>query len=404
MPNDLGETMQMRLDAKNGNQLSVLGFGCMRFPQTLGKIDYNATEKLILDAIDQGINYFDTAYMYFGSEDVLGSILEAHNLRDKVYIASKLPHGKCKKPEDMEKLFQTSLSRLKTNYIDYYLLHNITRFSQWERMVELGVIDWIAQKKAEGAIKQIGFSFHGPYPDFEKLIEAYDWDIVQIQYNYINEKYQAGRDGLNLAASKNIPVVIMEPLLGGRLADSLPPDAAKVFKAADKDASAASWGLRWLMEQPEVTVVLSGMNAPEQLADNIAVANATAIDSLTNEERQIIADAKAMFEKDFKVPCTGCNYCMPCPKGLNIPAAFAAYNESFAINWFTGFFHYFLNTGMPNPELHFVSDCSECGACEKKCPQEIEIRSELKNVRKRLQPPGCKKAAGAASAIMRKVM
>ena len=380
--------MQYREDKRSGNRLSTLGFGCMRFPMRLGTIDKQATELLILEAIEAGVNYFDTAYLYPGSEAVLGEILERDNLRDLVYIATKLPHGKVQRPENLDQLFATSLDRLRADHVDYYLIHNIATAEQWERLVSLGVEEWIARKKAEGALRQIGFSFHGTLTEFKKVLDAYDWDFTQIQYNYVNEHYQAGREGLRLAAEKNMPVVIMEPLLGGRLADKLPEDAAKVLHDADPALGNAGWALRWLYDQPQVTVVLSGMNAHEQLVENCAAASATLPGSMSEADHAVIEHARELFRASYRVPCTGCNYCLPCPQGISIPALFASYNESFAIDRLTGLMQYVTSAGAPSPTARLASDCVKCGACAKKCPQHIDIPAELENVCKRLQPPG----------------
>lgn len=388
--------MEYRIDERSGNKLSILGFGCMRFPTTRpGKIDLLRTELLILEAIASDINYFDTAYLYPGSEEALGTILDQNGLRNRVNIATKLPHTNCKSLEDIERCFQRSCARLKTDYLDYYLIHNVSTLEQWTRLVDLGIEAWIAEKKRTGAIKQIGFSFHGSTPEFMKLIDAYDWDFCQIQYNYANEHYQAGRDGLHYAASKGLPVIIMEPLLGGRLVDRLPERAKEVIKqSAPSDMSetqaAVSLALRWLWDQPEVTVVLSGMSTEEQLLDNIAIADDATPGCLTEAEQATLDRVLALFNESFRVPCTGCNYCMPCPKGINIPSLFNAYNTSYSVNWLTGAKNYFMSVGALGTDAHYASDCVECGACVRKCPQQIAIPKELKNVRRRLQPPATK--------------
>ncbi|MDO4400920.1 MAG: aldo/keto reductase [Coriobacteriia bacterium] len=391
--------MQYREDKRSGNKLSVLGFGCMRFPNRMGVIDQEATERLIQQAYEQGVNYYDTAYAYTGSEEALGKALKKLGLRDRVHVASKLPHSRCKSIDDVERLFSTSLKRLQTSYLDYYLIHNIVDSVQWTHLVELGMEDWIARKKAEGAIRSIGFSFHGSFEEFKRTIDAYDWDFVQIQYNYMNENYQAGRAGLRLAASRGIPVIIMEPLLGGKLATGLPETARKAFELVEPDRHPATWGLRWLWDQPEVTVVLSGMNAPAQMEGNCAAADAATPGCLSLDERAAYEVVREEFGKSYKVPCTGCNYCMPCPKGISIPACFAAYNTSYSIGLFTGMFGYLTSVGAAGKDYHLVSDCIECGACKKKCPQHIDIPEELKAVRKRLEPPVLKPALGVYSKL-----
>ena len=386
-------TMQYRLDARSGNKLSTLGFGCMRLPK-----DAEA-EKLILSALDAGINYFDTAYAYNGNEAMLGRIISRNALRERMLLATKLPHGKCKKPGDAQALFEESLQRLQTDYIDYYLIHNLVSCEQFERVAALGIEEWIAAEKQAGRIRQIGFSFHGTLPEFKKLLDVYDWDFCQIQYNYVNEHYQAGREGLELAAAKGLPVIIMEPLLGGKLVGGLPKAAqeallcGKKLPKAQAQETFAAIGLRWLFDQKAVTCVLSGMNSPEQLASNCAVAEMTPPNSLSESEHNAIQAARAAFNETFKVGCTGCNYCMPCPAGISIPSSFAAYNESFALGWFTGVFHYMISAGVGDAKPKFATDCIECGSCKAKCPQHIDIPAELKQVTKRLQPPGFKQAA-----------
>ena len=378
--------MQYREDKRNGNKLSILGFGCMRFPNRLGAIDQEATENLILQAYERGVNYYDTAYAYPGSEEALGKALVKHGLRDKVHVVSKLPHSKTRSIDDVERFFATSLKRLQTDYLDYYLIHNIVDSVQWQRLIDMGIAEWIAEKKAAGAIRNIGFSFHGSLEEFKATLAAYDWDIVQIQYNYMNENYQAGREGLYLAAERGIPVVIMEPLLGGKLATGLPETARKAFELVNPDRHPATWGLRWLWDQPEVTVVLSGMNDPAQMEGNCTAADEAVPGCLSLDERAAYEVVREEFGKSYKVPCTGCNYCMPCPQGISIPACFAAYNTSYSIDWMTGMMGYLTSVGANGQDLHLVSDCIECGACKKKCPQHIDIPEELKEVRKRLQP------------------
>ena len=392
--------MEYRLDKRSGNELSVLGMGCMRLPRKGPGIDMQLTELMLLEAFERGVNYFDTAYSYGGSEEALGTVIERNNLRKNVYIASKLPHGKCRTIADVELLFNTTLERLRTDYLDYYLIHNIVTADQWTRLVDLGIEEWIAQKKESGAIRRIGFSFHGGMAEFRTLLDAYDWDLVQIQYNYVNERYQAGREGSELAASRGIPVVVMEPLLGGRLVAGLPEETMRAFQEAVPGRSPAAWGLRWLFDQPQVTVVLSGMNSTEMLHENIDTAESTAPGSMTESERVAIGKAKAAFEKSFKVPCTGCNYCMPCSQGISIPSLFAAYNESFSLGWTTGFFHYMMSVGVTSGKPRLATSCIGCDACVKKCPQHINVPERMNDVAHRLQPPGVDLALKLANPIL----
>jgi len=374
--------MQYVTDPKSGNKLSVLGFGCMRFPR-----DRDKTEKLIVEAVNSGVNYFDTAFVYGNSEATLGAALHKNGLRENVYIATKLPHQKCKEFGDFEKLFQEQLFRLKTSHIDYYLIHNLSDISAWRRLCELGFVNWVSEKKTSGQIRQIGFSFHGAQDVFMDLVEVYDWDFCQIQYNYMDENYQAGRSGLRKAHEKGIPVIVMEPLLGGKLATGLPPKAMQLFRKADAESSAASWAFRWLWDQPEVTVVLSGMNSMEQLTDNVKTAGTAKHGMMTDENSAVFASVIAVLREAYKIPCTGCNYCMPCPKKVNIPGCFAAYNTSYAMGFFSGVVLYLTGTGANHPEKQYrPRNCVQCGACEKQCPQHIEIIKQLEAVRRRMEP------------------
>ena len=380
--------MNYRQD-RYGNALSILGYGCMRFPQKMGRIDLEATEKQILLAIAGGVNYFDTAYIYPGSEAALGQILEKNGLREKVNIATKLPHYLIKSREGMDKLFAEELKRLRTDHVDYYLMHMLTDTATWQRLKDMGIQEWLEEKKANGAIRQVGFSYHGNSEMFCKLVDAYDWDFCQIQYNYMDENSQAGRRGLYHAAAKGIPVVIMEPLRGGRLANRLPETANKIFHMTGE--SPASWAFRWLWDQKEVTVVLSGMNSEEMVLENIRTASATQAGSLTEKDQEMLRQVVAAINAKMKVGCTGCGYCMPCPKGVDIPGTFAAYNRLGSEGKFAGLKEYFMCTTLRKNSAA-ASNCIGCGKCEKHCPQGISIRAELKNAVKDLERPAYKVA------------
>ena len=377
--------MNYRSD-KYGNQISILGFGCMRFQQNLGKIDMEKTEKQIMQAINGGVNYFDTAYVYPGSEAALGEILEKNNVRNKIYIATKLPHYLIRNAETMEKLFTEQLKRLRTDYVDYYLMHMLSDVQTWERLKELGILDWLEEKKRSGAIRQIGFSYHGNSDMFCQLVDAYDWDFCQIQYNYMDEHSQAGRRGLNYAHEKGLPVVIMEPLRGGKLVNRLPEDALKIFSNYKIKHTPAQWAFRWLWNQPEVTCVLSGMNTEEMVQDNMDTASTTFVGELGSDEEEMLRNVVKAINGKMKVGCTGCGYCMPCPKNVDIPGTFAAYNRRYTESKFYGLVEYFMCTALRKTSTA-ASNCIECGKCEKHCPQGIEIRKELKNARKDLEKP-----------------
>ncbi len=375
--------MEYRLD-KYGNKLSALGFGCLRFPQKNGKIDMEATRRQIKIAVEQGVNYFDTAYVYGGSEAALGEILEAEGLRDKVNIATKLPHYLIKSRSILEKMFQEELKRLRTDRVEYYLMHMLCDLDTWDRLKKLGMEEWIAEKKANGQIGQIGFSYHGSTEMFCKLVDVYDWDFCQIQYNYLDEHSQAGRTGLHHAHAKGLPVIIMEPLRGGKLVQLLPPEAKQVFAASGQNWTPAQWGLRWLWNQKEVTVVLSGMNSEEMVLENIRTASEAKVDSFTRAEFDTVARAVAAINAKMKVGCTACGYCQPCPKGVDIPGTFAAYNRYHTEDP-AGAKREYLKCTLFRKNHTSASNCIGCGKCEKHCPQGIEIRKELKNAQADLE-------------------
>ncbi len=377
--------MQYRKD-KYGNDISALGFGCMRFQRSGPGIDMAEAEKEILAAIESGVNYFDTAYIYPGSEAALGEILAKNSVREKVKIATKLPHYLIKSREGMEKLFGEQLKRLKTDYVDYYLMHMLTDIATWEKQVKLGVLDFLEEKKRSGAIRQIGFSYHGNSDMFCKLVDAYDWDFCQIQYNYLDEHSQAGRRGLQYAHSKGLPVIIMEPLRGGKLVNRLPQDALDAFAGHPVSRTPAQWAFRWLWNQEEVTCVLSGMNSMEMLRENVQTASDARIGELGPEEDAMFQKVVAAINAKLKVGCTGCGYCMPCPKGVDIPGAFASYNRMASEGKFAGLKEHFMCSAA-RQDSTAASLCIGCGKCESHCPQGIAIRQELKNVKKDLEGP-----------------
>ncbi len=377
--------MNYRSD-KYGNQISILGFGCMRFPRKLGLTDIKETEREIMTAYRAGVNYFDTAYIYPGSEAALGEILQKNGIRDKVYIATKLPHYLIKNVEGMEKLFQEELKRLRTDHVDYYLMHMLADTATWQRLKDIGIEQWLADKKKSGAIRQVGFSYHGNSDMFCQLIDAYDWDFCQIQYNYMDEHSQAGRKGLHYANAKGIPVVIMEPLRGGKLVNRLPEEAKKIFADYKIKHTPAQWAFRWLWNQPEVTCVLSGMNSDAMVRDNIETASTVAVGELGPEEEAMLQRVVKAINSKMKVGCTGCGYCMPCPKNVDIPGTFAAYNRRYTESKFWGFAEYVMCTALRKTSTA-ASNCIECGKCEKHCPQHIEIRKHLKEAQRDLEGP-----------------
>ncbi len=377
--------MNYRLD-RYGNKLSILGFGCMRFRQSLGRIDLEEAEREIMAAFHAGVNYFDTAYIYPGSEAALGEILEKNGIRKEVCIATKLPHYLIRSTEGLDKLFAEQLKRLRTDYVDYYLMHMLSDVGTWERLKGLGIEEWILGKKKSGAIRQVGFSYHGNSETFCRLADAYDWEFCQIQYNYLDEHSQAGRRGLRHAHAKGLPVVIMEPLRGGKLVNGLPEEAKRIFAAHPARRTPAEWAFRWLWNQPEVTCVLSGMNSMEMVRENVETAASAAVGELGPQDEEMLRQVVAAINAKMRVGCTGCGYCMPCPSGVDIPGSFAAYNRRYAEGKWGAFREYAMCTALRKNSAA-AGNCIGCGKCETHCPQGIEIRKQLKNVAKELEGP-----------------
>ncbi len=376
--------MQYRKN-RQGEPISILGYGCMRFTKKGNSIDMDKAEKEVMAAIRGGVNYLDTAYIYPGSEVALGEILKRNHCREQVSIATKLPQYLIKSEAALDKYFNEQLSRLQTDYVDYYLMHMLTDIAAWEKLCKLGIKEWIAKKKEEGKIKNLGFSFHGNTEMFLQILDAYDWDFCQIQYNYMDEHSQAGRKGLQAAAEKNIPVIIMEPLRGGKLVDLLPEKAKKLIADNERKRTPAEWAFRWLWNQPEVTCVLSGMNSLAMVEENVQIASSAEAGAFTKEDFALIEAVKQEINSNIKVGCTGCSYCMPCPKGVDIPTAFRCYNRMYTENKKAGRFEYAQIVALQK-EMSDMGRCIECGKCESHCPQHIEIRRELKEARKHLLP------------------
>ena len=386
---------------KNGEQISILGYGCMRFTTKAGSIDIDKAEKEIMTAYNSGVNYYDTAYVYPGSEAALGEILERNSIREKVNIATKLPQYLVSSAAAIDKYFNEELKRLRTDYIDYYLMHHMTAMNQWDKLEKLGVKEWIAQKKASGQIRNIGFSYHGNTEDFIGILDAYDWDFCQIQYNYMDEHSQAGLKGLKHAASKGIPVVIMEPLRGGKLVNLLPDKAKEKIAQYEKGYTPAELGLRWLWNQLEVTCVLSGMNSVEMVQENCRIAADAKADSFTREDFELVDQVKSIISESELVGCTGCRYCMPCPKGVDIPALFRCYNMTALESKSAARFEYAQTVGLKD-EPAFATQCIECGKCEQHCPQSIPIREMIKKADKAVRPLPYKIGINIARRIMLK--
>ena len=376
--------MKYRNDRK-GNPISILGYGCMRFTKNGNKIDFDKAEKELLEAYGNGVNYFDTAYIYSGSEALIGEIFEKNKIREKINIATKLPQYLVGSTATADRYFNEELKRLRTDYIDYYLMHMITDINQWTKLQKIGMEEWIAKKKESGQIRNIGFSYHGDSENFIKVLNAYDWDFCQIQYNYVDEHTQAGVEGLKAAAEKGIPVIIMEPLRGGKLVNLLPEEAKKLIKEDSSGYTAPELAFRWLWNQPEVTCVLSGMNSLEMVQENCRVASEMEAGTLTEESLALVQKIRDIFLAATKVGCTECRYCMPCPKNVNIPAIFRCYNLMYSENKSSGRREYYQTVAL-NGDPSFASQCIQCGKCEQHCPQHIPIREKLKEADKALRP------------------
>lgn len=379
--------------------ISVLGYGCMRFVTKNGKIDFEKADKEFMRAYELGVNYFDTAYIYPGNEDIVGRIIEKNNIRDKIFLATKLPQYMVKTRAGLDRYFEEELKRLRTDYVDYYLMHHMTDHTQWDKLVSLGIKEWIEEKKAEGRIRHVGFSFHGTTEEFLKILNAYDWEMCLVQYNYVDEHTQAGKTGVHAAAEKGIPVMIMEPLRGGKLVDLLPEKAKQKIASDPHGWSPAEWAFRWLWDQEDVTCVLSGMNSIEMIEENCRIASEAQAGSFTDEERQFLSGIKQIIIDTTKVNCSGCRYCMPCPKGVNIPGIFSCYNHMYSESKSSGRLEYFQTIAL-RTEPCDASLCIKCGKCEKHCPQNIPIREKLVEADKALNPPFVKLYNKVAKRVM----
>lgn len=365
-------------------EVSALGFGCMRLPilnGDSGQIDEAEAIKMIRFAIDNGVNYIDTAYPYHkkNSEILVGKALK-DGYRERVHLATKLPAWLTNTYEDFDKYLNEQLEKLQTSYIDFYLLHSLGK-DTWKKIKDLRVLDFLDAALKDGRIKYAGFSFHDDIDTFKEIVDSYDWTFCQIQYNYMDENYQAGTEGLKYAASKGLAVVIMEPLRGGRLAQTPPDEIQNIFDSSSIKKTPAEWGLGWIWNQPEVSVILSGMSTMEQVVENIKTAGKVNPNSFTKEESAIIDSVKLKYNELTRIKCTGCEYCMPCPSGVEIPFNFSLYND---ISMFKDTEKYLNKYNNDLPEKARASSCVECGRCEGACPQHLPIRQYLKEVHKAL--------------------
>ncbi|HEQ71364.1 MAG TPA: aldo/keto reductase [Spirochaetia bacterium] len=385
--------MQYRPFGKLGFDVSILGFGAMRMPtRPDGALDEQAAIALIRQAISGGVNYIDTAHPYHGglSEPTVGKAL-ANGYREKVKVATKSPIWSVNGPDDFDRILDQQLERLQAGPIDFYLMHGIGSWA-WDRIKKFGLLERAEKARAAGKIRHIGFSFHDNLATFKKIIDAYDdWAMCQIQYNYMNDDYQAGREGLLYAHAHHIPVVVMEPVLGGRIA-APPPKIREVFDAYPVKRSPAEWALRWVWNQPEVTTVLSGMSDRTQLEQNLALADQAGVHELAPADFNLLSEVRKRFEERILIPCTHCDYCMPCEFGVNIPWAFELYNNGKIYDDIEGARFGYLKQ-MPADARG--DNCTECGSCLEKCPQKIRIPDRLKDVHRTLAegaPYGAKEA------------
>ena len=374
--------MLYRKAPRTGDELSILGFGCMRLPQKNGRIDEERAARQIRFAIDRGVNYVDTAWPYHGGESELfvGRVL-AGGYRERVKLATKLPAWLVKSPSDMDRYLDAQLQKLATSRIDYYLVHSLNG-TTWDQVAALGVTGFLDRAQADGRIVNAGFSFHGLQDDFKRIVDAYPWKFCQIQYNYLDEENQAGAAGLKYAASKGLGVIVMEPLRGGTLAASpQPPAIAALWKEAERSRTPAEWALRWVWNHPEVTLVLSGMNEQAQVDENLRIAEDGRPGSLTAAEIDLVCRVGRKYLEIMKVGCTGCGYCQPCPSDVNIPESFSLFNTFHTFrNLQAGFLYVVRMGGVLTGRPGYASQCSHCMDCIEKCPQGLDIPGMLERV------------------------
>ncbi len=379
--------MQYRSFGKTTYCPSALGFGCMRLPvvgDDPANIDYPSAERMIHYAISNGVNYLDTAWGYHRrmSEVFLGKALQG-GWRDKVAIATKMPMWLVESRDDCERLFEEQLERLKTDRVEFYLLHNLNR-EYWPKVHKYDVFEWAQRELTRGRIQHFGFSFHDGFDCFKQIVDEYPWEFCQIQYNYVDIDNQAGRKGLHYAASKGLAVVVMEPLLGGALAKPASPEIERIFGGADQHRSAVEWALGWLWDQPEVSLVLSGMSSMQQVKENVEYAGRSGIGRFTEEERDTVRRVSEEYRNLIAVPCTMCGYCMPCEHGVDIPKVFALYNDALGFSRDEAQIERARQFYVQHLDQTRATDCIECGACESKCPQQIAISRVLKEAHQEL--------------------
>ncbi len=361
---------------------SALGFGAMRLPceeDKRGNIHEDEAIEMIRYAIDNGVNYVDTAWPYHDgkSEEFVGKVLK-DGYRRKVKIATKLPSWEIEDSSDPDEYLDKQLERLDTDHIDFYLLHALSR-KHWKNYQELDIdiFEWMKEKREEGKISYLGFSFHDDLDIFKEIVDTYDWDFCQIQYNYFDQQFQAGMEGLRYAASKGLGVIIMEPLRGGKLANEPPEPIKDIWNRSDKDWSPVKWALRWLWDQPEVSLVLSGMSTMEQVKENVEIASGSGVNTLSAEERHIVNEVAKKYKELSPVDCTGCNYCMPCPNGVSITQNFRLYNQAEIYDEYDENREKYMEK-MADEKKAIA--CVRCGQCEEACPQNLPIMDLLEDV------------------------
>ena len=395
--------MQYRKMPKNGDALSILGFGCMRLPTRDGRIDEARAIGQIRYAIDQGVNYLDTAWPYHAgeSEVVLGKAL-LDDYRDRVKIATKLPSWMIKSRADMDRYLAAQFAKLGTDHIDYYLVHSLDG-AAWDNMLRLGVLDFLDQAQKDGRIVNPGFSFHGLADDFQRIVDGYPWTFCQIQYNYLDENCQAGTEGLQYAAAKGLGVIVMEPLRGGHLASVVPPSVEAIWNEAEVRRTPTEWALRWVWNRPEVTLILSGMNEESHIRENLAIADTARANALTEKELRLVERVGRKYQELMKVGCTGCGYCMPCPSDVMISACFEEYNKlhMFGAMQEAKFTYALRMSGIVVHAPGYASQCTQCGACLEKCPQHIQIPDVLAKVAAELEGPDLSERVAAARSIFK---
>ncbi|MCJ7604920.1 MAG: aldo/keto reductase [Dehalococcoidales bacterium] len=383
--------MQYRTFGDTGWDVSVLGFGAMRLPTLEGdqsKIDEPEAIRMIRHAVDNGVNYIDTAYLYhMGQSEVLVGKAIKDGYREKVRIATKLPVRMLEKKEDPDRMLAEQLERLDIDKIDFYLLHGLSK-DGWAKVKEYDILNWAEKQMAAGKISRLGFSFHDEYEVFQEIIDGYDnWVLAQVLYNFMDFKEQAGHKGVKYAAGKGIPIVVMEPLRGGLLAKEPPKPVKEMWAAADRQQKPVEWAFQWVWSQPEVPMALSGMSTYEQVEENLEIAAKAKLHSMTADELKLIDKVRETYRSLRPVKCTNCKYCVPCPSGVDIPAVFQIYDDSIMYDD-PGIGKFRYNGPFGINQDNRADKCTECGECLEKCPMSIQIPDWLKKAHEAMYQEG----------------